>query len=141
MVRKVMLFIFLLFLLPPTVLLLWMAIFSGERVYTRHDLLSYWLYTPKPLINMPTISPDATYSYSYDVDSQITRLTITWRNIADIPARKMALQQFIKNYSDKTTYDCAWVYQDNKNYRTNFQRYCISQQKETLELAFFEIHQ
>lgn len=45
---------------------------------------------------------------------------------------------YIQHKEGFKKYDCLWTYNDKKNISDNYQRYCVRQIEETLELEFFE---
>ncbi|EHM8815452.1 hypothetical protein KG902_000506 [Salmonella enterica] len=134
--KKYFLFIFSLFLLSPLVFYSWFALTSGEHHYKRDDFFSYWLYTPDILKNTPLISKDA--EYEYDLDEQRTLVVISWRHINDVAEKKTFLNDFLQQRGSSIKYDCLWIYHDPNDFSRNYQRYCVYQKSDTLELEFVE---
>lgn len=116
----------------------WFALTSGEHHYERSDIFSYWLYTPDALKNVPLISEDVEYNYEYNLDNQQTRVIVKWDHINDIAAKKACLIVFLQQLNPSMKYNCIWIYHDLHNYADNYQRYCISQKWDSLELEYFE---
>lgn len=136
--KKGILLISVSLLLPSLLIYGWFSLSTGEHNYTRTDIFSYWLYTPTSLRQAPAISENAEYKYVYDPDAQRTTVTIIWRNIGNSLLKKTQLIEFTQKQGSFEQYDCVWRYHDQKNYANNYQRYCVYQKSETLELEYFE---
>lgn len=136
--KKHILILLLVLLLPPVAVYAWFALTSGHHHYTQDNALAFWLYTPDSLKSLPAISNHSVYSYSFNPDTQQTRVTIIWSNIDNIASKKKELSRFIKMFNGLNKYNCVWIYNDKNNYAENYQRYCIFQKENTLELEFFE---
>lgn len=136
--KKWILFISLLFLAPPFIIYGWFAATVGEHQYQKKDTFSFWLYTPDTLKTLPSISNDAVYHYSYNPDNQNKYIIIKWDNIQNISVKRKILMDYIQHKEGFKKYDCLWTYNDKKNISDNYQRYCVRQIEETLELEFFE---
>lgn len=136
--RKYILFLIIILLLPPLAAYANFALTSGRHYYTKNNILSFWLYTPASLREMPFVSNDPEYVYDYNPDSQQTRITITWSQIDNIAEKKKIMINFLLSFNGVNKYDCSWIYNDNNDYTSNYQRYCIFQKEKTLELEFFE---
>lgn len=136
--KKGILLLLAILLLPCLFFYGWFAITTGEHHYLRTDLFSYWLYTPDRLKRVPIISGNAEYRYDYDPDNHHTIVVIYWKNIENIALKKIQLTEFIKTPGGFGQYDCQWIYRDENDYSDNYQRYCVYQKGETLELEFFE---
>lgn len=136
--RKCILLSFLLLLLLPFVFYGWFSLTSGVHQYRKSDFFSYWLYTPDTLKDVPLISMDAEYSYDYDLDNQQTKMVVTWHHINNITQKKAELINFLQQRGPTIKYNCLWVYYDQHDYSDNYQRYCVSQKGDTLELEYLE---
>lgn len=65
-------------------------------------------------------------------------VTILWKNIGNRVLQKAQLIDFIQKQGSFEQYDCVWRYHDEKDYTDNYQRYCVFQKSETLELEYFD---
>ncbi|WHP30620.1 hypothetical protein QMG90_17900 [Trabulsiella odontotermitis] len=137
--KKWILLLSAILLLPPALLFGWFALTSGDHHYRHSDTFSYWLYTPDSLKKVPTVSTHVEYSYSYDADNQQSRFIITWKDITNRAEQKAKLLDFLKAMNRPIKNDCLWLYHDPNNYANNYQRYCVYQKSDTLELELFEI--
>ncbi|KNC94235.1 hypothetical protein [Trabulsiella odontotermitis] len=136
--KKWILLLSAILLLPPVLLFGWFGLTSGTHAYKRSDTFSYWLYTPDALKNVPSVSKYVEYSYAYDPDNQQTRFIITWKDIEHRAEKKALLLGFLKSMNRPIKYDCLWLYHDQSDYANSYQRYCIYQKWNTLELELFE---
>lgn len=74
--KKWILLLLALLLFPFIVFFGCFALMSGEHHYSRDDILSYWLYTPDILKNVPQLSKQVEYEHYYDLDDQHTYVVI-----------------------------------------------------------------
>ena len=84
------------------------------------------------------ISNVAEYSYYYNVDDMQTRVIVTWRNIDNIFLQKAKLIDFLKRMGPSLQNDCIWFFHDKSDYANNFQRYCIIEHRDSLQVEYFE---
>lgn len=117
----------------------WLVFPLGEHFYQRKDVISYWLYTPDSLKALPIISDDVFYHYNYDVDTQSSSLTITWRNVADKVAAEAKLLAFLQRFNAPIKYNCLWRYHDKQDYSRHYQRYCLFQRTDAVELVYVDV--
>lgn len=125
-------------ILPPFVIYGWFAATIGEHQYLKKDNIYYWFYTPDTLKKLPSISNDVEYHYSYDPDNQNKYVIIQWRTIQNLSVKKKILIDYLQQKEGVKKYDCLWTYNDKNNIADNYQRYCVRQRGEILELEFFE---
>ena len=116
----------------------YISLMSKEHHYTQHELSPFFLYTPESLRNLPNISNVAEYSYYYNVDDMQTRVIVTWRNIDNIFLQKAKLIDFLKRMGPSLQNDCIWFFHDKSDYANNFQRYCIIEHRDSLQVEYFE---
>lgn len=115
----------------------YISLMSKEHHYTQHELSPFFLYTPESLRNLPNISNVAEYSYYYNVDDMQTRVIVTWRNIDNIFLQKAKLIDFERNGTESTK-RLYMVFHDKSDYANNFQRYCIIEHRDSLQVEYFE---
>lgn len=137
MKKTIWLLVFIL-LLPPIVIYGWFVMTTGEHHYQRSDIISYWLYTPDRVKNTPEISSHVQFSYYSDPDDHHTTVTIHWSDIQDSATKKKQLLYYLEQSRGFKKYDCVWIYQDEKDYSNNYQRYCVYQKGKALALIVFQ---
>lgn len=116
----------------------YISLMSKEHHYTQHELSPFFLYTSESLRNLPNISNVAEYSYYYNVDDMQTRVIVTWRNIDNIFLQKAKLIDFLKRMGPSLQNDCIWFFHDKSDYANNFQRYCVIEHRDSLQVEYFE---
>lgn len=136
--KKIIWLLVFILLLPPIVIYGWFVMATGEHHYQRSDIISYWLYTPERVKNTPEISSNVQFSYYSDPDDRQTTVTIHWSGVQDSATKKKQLLDYLEQSRGFNKYDCVWFYQDEKDYSNNYQRYCVYQRDEALELTFFQ---
>lgn len=78
------------------------------------------------------------YYYSYNPDNQNKYVIIKWNNIQNLSVKKKILIDYVQRQEGFKKYNCLWTYNDKNNISDNYQRYCIQQKEETLELEYYE---
>lgn len=116
-----------------------MTFYSAGRQYNYTDRIYWWLYTPAQLKKAPLLSNNITYSYSYDIDTQEVRAVITYEKVSNIEIKKQQLIDFISTAKVFKKYDCTWVYNNPNDYSTEYQRYCVYQKGDALQLELYQI--
>jgi len=114
------------------------SLMSGHHVYGEKDFLSYWLYTPDALKDMPEISSEVSFEYDYDLDHSQALFVARWDRVENIVAEKEMLIKYIKRFNSSINNDCVWTFYNTEDYSDNYKRYCVRQKNNSLELEYFE---
>ena len=67
-----------------------------------------------------------------------TRVIVTWRNIDNIFSSESKANRFFEKEWDRVYKTIVYGFHDKSDYANNFQRYCIIQHRDSLQVEYFE---